>query len=106
YQGVTWTGWLEYAPYTPNGYTPDGVNAIYAQFDAAAFTFPEEVFVGSSFSAPLLFDPRFVSRVYFELYDQGTLVHTSDDLGSAALTFLPSGYAGLVDEVRVRTVAN
>jgi hypothetical protein len=110
YQGVTWTDghWFHYAPYEPSGYDPDGVNAIYAVNVGGfnSFTFPDQVFVGASFSAPLLFDARFVSRIYFELYDNGLLVHTSADLNSAALTFLASGYANAVDEVRVFTVAN
>ena len=114
YQGVTWTAghWLQYAPYQPNGYDPDGVNAIYAADVSggpdsfSSFTFPDRVFVGASFSAPLISDPRFTSRLFFELYDDGTLVHTSVDLGSGALTFLPSGYGGLVDEVRVVTLRN
>ena len=71
-----------------------------------SFTFPDQVFVGASFSAPLLFDERFVSRIFFELYDNGSLVHTSDDLASASLTFLASGYADTVDEVRVFTLPN
>lgn len=49
---------------------------------------------------------RELARIYFELYDNGALVHTSADLNSSALTFLASGYSGLVDEVRVLTVAN
>jgi hypothetical protein len=116
YHGVTWTSgqWLHYAPYEPNGYDPDGVNAIYAanltgiasadQYNS--FTFPDQVFVGASFSAPLLLTPEFSTRMFFELYHAGTLVHTSGDLASGSLTFLPSGYAGAVDEVRVWTVGN
>ena len=110
YQGVSWTAghWLHYAPYEPNGYDPDGVNAIYAASVAGgnSFTFTDAVFAGASFSAPLIFDPRFTSRIFFELYDNGILVHTSADLSSGALTFLSSGYGGLVDEVRVITLAN
>jgi hypothetical protein len=110
YQGVAWTSqhWQHYAPYEPNGYDPDGANAVFGLNVAGgnSFTFPDTVFVGASFSAPLIFDPRFVSRLFFELYDNGALVHTSADLNSSALTFLSSGYAGLVDEVRVVTLAN
>jgi hypothetical protein len=77
YAGVTWTQdhWLHYAPYEPNGYDPDGANGIYAAnvpVGYNSFTFPDQVFVGASFSAPLLFDPRFVSRIFFELYDDGS----------------------------------
>jgi hypothetical protein len=114
YHGVTWTSghWLHYAPYEPNGYDPDGVNAVYAanltgiasadQYNS--FTFPDQVFVGASFSAPYLRTPEYATRIFFELYHTGTLVHTSGDLASGSLTFLPSGYAGAVDEVRVWTV--
>ena len=42
YQGITWTNWRHYAPYTPNGYFPDGVNAIFAAVDGAKFTFFRE----------------------------------------------------------------
>jgi hypothetical protein len=114
YQGVTWTTghWRHYAPYDVGPYDPDGVNAIYAtgytgstsQYNS--FTFPDQIFVGASFSAPELLSPIYASRIFFELYNDGTLVHTSADLSSGALTFLPSGYAGAVDEVRVWTVAN
>jgi hypothetical protein len=114
YQGVTWTTghWAHYAPYEPNGYDPDGMNAIFAnnytgiasQYNS--FTFPDQIFVGASFSAPFLLTPGFATRMFFELFNDGTLVHTSADLSSGALTFLSSGYAGAVDEVRVWTVAN
>ncbi|MBI3679344.1 MAG: PEP-CTERM sorting domain-containing protein [Acidobacteria bacterium] len=114
YQGVTWTigHWAHYAPYEPNGYDPDGVNAIFANnYTGSAsqynsFTFPDQIFVGASFSAPRLLTPEFATRMFFELFNDGTLVHTSADLSSGALTFLSSGYAGAVDEVRVWTVAN
>ena len=55
YQGVSWTAghWLHYAPYEPNGYDPDGVNAIYAASVAGgnSFTFTDAVFAGASLSA-------------------------------------------------------
>jgi hypothetical protein len=104
YEGVTWTDWRHYAPYEPNGYDPDGVNAIYAAFDGSSFTFSDRVFEGASFSAPFLLTQGFESQIYFELYDNGSLVHTSASLASATLSFLGSGYGGLVDEVRVRTI--
>ena len=105
YQGVTWTDWLHYAPYEPNGYDPDGANAIYAKVDKAKFTFSERVFEGASLSAPYLFtEPYQGSQIHFELYLDGSLVHTSGNLSSASLSFLDSGYSGLVDEVVVRTV--
>ncbi len=45
-----------------------------------------------------------VRRIYFELYRDGALIATSPMLADVppALTFLPSGYADLIDEVRVR----
>lgn len=104
YQGVNWTGWAHYAPYTVNGYQPAGQNAVYATLDGSSFSFSPRVFVGASFSAPLVQTPGFVSQVYFELYSNGLQVHISGDLSAPGLTFLPSGYAGTVDMVRVRTV--
>lgn len=101
YRGITWKDWLHYAPYVAP-YLPDGVNGVYAAIDGASFTFSERVFAGAEFSR----HPSAPGDIYFELYRQGTLVWTSgvlQDLPSAR-TFLPSGYAGLVDEVRVRSL--
>jgi hypothetical protein len=100
YQGVTWSNWLTYAPYSPP-YQPAGVNAIYTAVDSAGFTFSERVFLGAWFTR----HPQYPGAIYFELYLHGSLVAVSGPLADTppALTFLPSGYAGLVDEVRVRS---
>jgi len=100
YHGITWTGWYHYAPYGAP-YQPHGVNAVFSLGDAASFSFPEQMFVGASFSR----NPTYPGRVYFELYDRRQLVWTSSDLADLPpqRTFLPSGFAGLVDEVRVRS---
>jgi hypothetical protein len=104
YQDVVWTSWLHYAPYEPNGYDPNGRNAIYAAVDGARFTFSDRVFVGANFSAPYLDTAPYTSQLYFELFQDGALVHTSAQLASPSPTFLSAGYGGLVDEVRVRTI--
>jgi hypothetical protein len=105
YAGITWTDWRHYAPYA-GPYDADGVNAIYAGDDGAKFEFSDQVFAGASFSAPYLFAPGYVgSTLYFELYLDGALVHTSGNLSSDQLSFLSSGYSGLVDEVVVRSDA-
>lgn len=104
YRGVAWSGFLHYAPYTINGYTPRGVNAIYAAgFINPTFSFatPQE-FVGAYFSAPSLSGPP-RSRVYFEMSLAGRVVARSSDLSSGQ-EFLVSGYSGPVDSVRVITV--
>jgi hypothetical protein len=103
YRGITWTNFRHFAPYNP-GYQPGGVNAIFAAVDGAKFTFPEQIFTGADFST----FPGTTGAIYFELYRLGTLVHTSAPFGGPAttLTFLPSGYAGPVDEVRVRSLGN
>ena len=88
YRGMTFTNWLHYAPIPL--LTPNGVNALYAAVDGARFTFSQRVFAGASFSRWAGAAP---GNVYFELYHQGVLVHTSAILADVApnLTFLPSG---------------
>ena len=60
------------------------------------------MFVGASFSR----FPGYSGDLYFELYRDGVLVWTSTPGSSAdpTLTFYASGYTGLVDEVRVRSL--
>jgi hypothetical protein len=101
YRGITWTNWLHYAPYF-SPYQPDGVNAIYAAVDGATFTFSERTFLGAEFSR----FPGSAGDIYFELYRGGSLVWTSSPLADAPpqRTLLASGYAGPVDEVRVRSL--
>jgi hypothetical protein len=102
YKGITWAGgWVHEAPYT-SGYEADGVNAIWTLADGAKFTFSDRVFVGASFDRY----PGSSGAIYFELYNNGVLVHSSAPYTTAntTLTFVASGYAGLVDEVRVRSL--
>jgi hypothetical protein len=101
YQGIVWNNWQHYAPY-PSPFTANGVNAIYAISDGASFTFAPRVFLGAKFSR----HTSFPGGVFFELYLGGALVATSPILADSAppLTFLPSGYSGSVDEVRVRSL--
>ena len=102
YRGITWTNFFHYAPY-PSPYQTGGVNAIFGASDGARFTFPEQVFTGADFSR----DPSFTGDIYFELYQNGVLVHTSAPFaGGAARAFLASGYGGPVDEVRVRSLGS
>jgi hypothetical protein len=101
YRGITWTGWRQ-ADAPSINLQPGGINAIFATTDGARFGFSERVFVGASFSRLAGSD----GDVYFELYRNGTLLWTSQAQNSATptLTFYASGYGGLVDEVRVRSL--
>jgi hypothetical protein len=105
YHGMTWTNWLHYAPYPANAFQWHGANAVYAAADGASISFaPARRFVGGSFS-------RFTGgpgSIFFELYFQNALVATSGILNDTppALTFLPSGYAGPVDKVVVRSLGS
>jgi hypothetical protein len=106
YGGITWDeNWFYYGyeqpPYTPAS-PPNRVYQSYAKWgccDVNAIPF--------YFSVPVLFGGAFFSGggenpIYFELYLGSTLVATSGSLfPSATPTFLASGYAGAVDEVRV-----
>ncbi len=99
--GVTWNNWQHYAPY-PAAFEPHGTNAVFGAIDGASMTFTPRAFFGARFS-------RFPGRpgdIYFELYRQGALVWTSATLPEipSTLMFLPSGYTGVVDEVRVRSL--
>ncbi|HEU4687149.1 MAG TPA: Calx-beta domain-containing protein, partial [Vicinamibacterales bacterium] len=100
YQGITWVNWQHYAPY-PAPYQQHGANSIFPRGDGASFLFPERPFLGAWFSR----DPTRPGDVYFEMYRSGVLVATSPSLPNpptSVVTFLSSGYSGLVDEVRVR----
>ena len=103
YRGITWNNWQHYSP-APSQVVAHGVNFIYAKVDGASFTFPGRVFLGASFSRTM----GFPGNIYFELYLDGALVATSPVLADVApqLTFLPSGYGGFVDEVRVRSLGS
>ncbi len=103
YRGMTWTNWQHYAPY-PSLYQPHGANAIFASADGASLSFSPRRFVGGSISRAA----GFPGSIYFELYYQNVLVGTSNVLNDTppALTFLASGYAGLVDKVIVRSLGS
>ncbi len=59
----------------------------------------EYIFEGAYFSGP---DQPYT--LWFELYNEGELVHTSESLSPTPKpVFLASGYAGPVDEVRIGT---
>ena len=113
YSGFSFSGWLygvdtlykpasgvidlftDYAdPADPTAYVITNNNSITG---ASSFYFD-----GASFSG--------YSGVTFELYADGSLVHTSSSLDDAVgpdaylPTFLQSGYAGIVDTVKVRGV--
>lgn len=102
YGGVSFFGgWINYGDFNPP-YTPSsGSNRVYNYDANPLFTFVAPVeFHGAFLSGT---DGSDGSQTYFEMYLGGSLVWTS---GLAALSnvpfFLSSGYAGAVDEVRVR----
>ncbi len=103
YHGMTWTNWQHYAPY-PTVYPTHGINAVFARTDGASITFTPRRFAGATFSRL----SGFPGAVYFELYFQNVQVATSPVLSDTAppLTFLPSGYAGPVDRIVVRSLGS
>ncbi len=101
YGGVgDWGGWTYYdAPQPPyNPHSPpcrvyDNTNGI---FDFGS----DVVFEGAWFAGHGQHDGFL--NVYFELYDNNALVHTSGEVDpDGTPQWLGSGYAGLVDEVKV-----
>ncbi|MDX2152560.1 MAG: PEP-CTERM sorting domain-containing protein [Bryobacteraceae bacterium] len=103
YGGISWNaGWEHYdfeqPPFTPSS----GATRVYNNAGSEALLF--------SFLAP---DARLLGAYFaglesvtaqWELYNDGVLVHSSTVIGLSAIpTFLPSGYEGTVDEVRVLT---
>lgn len=111
YSGFTFTNWF-FGPDTI--YTPaSGVNDLftdYYQGDPNAYVITDAN--GVSRASSFYFDGAWFSGfsgVQFELYLGGNLVATSGSLPDAAAgpygpTWLSSGYAGLVDTVRVSGV--
>jgi hypothetical protein len=107
YGGINWGGEWEYydsndPPYTPASF-PTRVYGVDANGDynpAASFTFSTSVeFQGAYFAG-------YDTPVNFELYLNGTLVHTSASIvPSSTPAFLASGYSGPVDMVTVITNA-
>ena len=103
YGGVNWGGeWTyfdsEQPPYTPaSPYTRVyGVNPNTGGYSATpSFTFGTNVVFDGAYFSGYESDP-----VYFQLYLNGTLVHTSATLAPSDVpTFLDSGYSGPVDKV-------
>jgi hypothetical protein len=111
YGGLQWVGWNYYswanAPYNPASgstrllhetLTPrstPSLNAIFSDGPVTPFVFSGASFAGYSSDA-------YPKAVYFDLYSQGKLVHTSAQSRlSATSTFVDSGYSGLVDRVVV-----
>ncbi|WP_367846511.1 PEP-CTERM sorting domain-containing protein [Rhodoferax sp. WC2427] len=102
YAGLTWgAGWNYYdsaqSPYNPSS----GKTRIYNNDSPTTD--------GFKFSSDVIFDGAYFAgyqEAGFELFNDGQLVFTSSLLGlSDTPSFLSSGYAGLVDEVRL-TVSN
>jgi hypothetical protein len=104
YGGIDWDdNWLHYDvaqdPYNP----ASPPTRIFTNYDR----FPE----GSSAAVPFFFvaDSVFdgvwlsgATSVFFELFHDGTLLHTTSSYTATGVpTFVGSGFAGLVDEVRV-----
>ncbi len=109
YGGVANWGTYSYYDWSQPPYTPSSGNTrVYAQPGSnGAFYFGSDVkFKGAYFSGYGLNDLN-GSAVYFELYDLGTLVHTSaaTDI-SGTPTWLSAGYWGPVDEVHVLNTQN
>jgi hypothetical protein len=106
YGGIIWAGnWDNYSdPQSP--YTPaSGDTRVYADYNLGCCAVDDTNFY---FAAPVVFDGAFFAGqsdqglVTFGLYNGGVLVHTSASLDPTETpTFLASGYAGPVDEVRV-----
>ena len=113
YSGFTFSGWL-YGPdtlYTPASGSIDLFTDYADPNDPTAFV----ITVNNSISraTSFYFDGAWFSGysgVTFELYSGGALVHTSGTIADAAgpdpylPTFLGSGYAGLIDTVKVSGV--
>jgi len=106
YGGINWdSNWTYYDgaqdPYTPSSdftriYTNYDLHAAQAEESVAFYFGTGSIFDGAYFSG------AGVGTVSFSLYLNSALVATSSLLVTTATpTFLFSGYAGLVDEVRV-----
>lgn len=99
YAGLTWGSGWEYYDWSQPPFNPaSGVERLYNNTTNANTYF--------SFSSDVLFGGAYFAGNYtagFDLYNNGSLVFSTGDLAlSATPTFLSSGYAGLVDEVRLR----
>jgi hypothetical protein len=98
YGGINWGGQWTYYGYAQDPYTPHSGN--YRVYDAATDA-------GFTFAAPVVFNGAWfagkdTSSVQFQLLLGGSVVATSASLGTSVTpAFLSSGYAGLVDQVKV-----
>lgn len=106
YGGITWdSNWTYYDdsnyPYTP----ASGASRVYVNYDGHTDGVYEAV--GFRFSGPVVFDGAYFAGapnmgVSLQMYLKGVQVATTDTLYQTSTpTFLASGYAGQVDEVRV-----
>jgi hypothetical protein len=106
YGGIEWNSNWNYYEWAQDPYNPaspsERVYTNYAKWEAGdghaiPFYFPAPVkFLGADFSG---YDSE---SIHFDLYLGGLLVGSSGTLNPTGLpTFLSSGYAGKVDEVRV-----
>lgn len=99
--GIDWTeGWLVMT--TDQAYYPSSSGEF------VAFGWLDQL--GVTFDAPVQFHGAFFAgfaNIAFELYQLGTLVHTSDTLTvnteETPALWLDSGYSGLIDRVVIRT---
>ena len=101
YAGLTWTSGWDYYDWAQPPYNPSsGVVRVYNN----GGTPPP----GFSFPAPVVFDGAYFagnSNAQYQLYLSGGLVATSGLIGlSSTPAFLASGYAGLIDEVRLNVI--
>lgn len=106
YGGINWDSNFEYYgfqqdPYNPQS-APNRVYGSYAKWDVAPSSVP------FYFASPVIFEGAYFSGldfsvpVSFSLFKGGILQATSASLTPSSIpTFLSSGFAGLVDEVRV-----
>jgi hypothetical protein len=109
YGGIIWGGnWDNYSEEQPP-YTPSSPSMrVYSDYNLGCCDQGDTNFY---FAAPVVFDGAFFAGngphdgfapITFGLYEGGVLVHTSNALDATDTPqFLASGYAGLVDEVRV-----
>jgi len=118
YGGISWGGLWEYFDFPQYPYTPESGSV--RVFTTAYGTYGEVPFF---FVTPQVFDGAWFAgvpdeTVYFNLYDDGTLVFQSPSIDVSSGTvdtpdgpvvnpvFLASGYSGQVDEVAVFSPAN
>ncbi|MBW8813581.1 MAG: PEP-CTERM sorting domain-containing protein [Caulobacterales bacterium] len=106
YGGVTWGGNWDYYDFSQSQYTAESPRTrVYSDYNLGSLEVGDTNFY---FAAPAVFSGAFFSGydlapISFGLYNSGVLVHTSAELHiSGTPQFLASGYAGPVDEVRVR----